>query len=370
MGNGTNIVAYSAATNGKLTAVPGSPFKFNTAPMGANGHFLFGFEPTGLGVILDSLSMAANGALKKVATTNTQTFDSSTCSPIADWNGQEIRIDHSGLNLYNAPIGEDPYCPTNYQSYRINDANGKLTYLGDTDGVYWGGPCLSLLGNNDFAYTVNCMYPLSTAGAPLIVAFQRLGSGELVDSKAVVDIPAAPEDNYPGEGLWPGYYCPLTMASDPTNHMAMLLNAFDPQFNDIYGPIVIGTFTADAKGNLKSTSTYKNMAVAETLLGDDPGSYSGKMRMAPSGKLLAVGGYGLEIFHFNGGNPATKYKLLLTSDFISEVLWDNNNHLYALGSDAKGAKLWVYTITPASITEASGSPYSIPNAGSMFVQPL
>jgi len=57
------------AANGKLTAVPGSPFNFNLSLMGANGRYLFGFEPSS--VIIDSFSMAANGALKKAATTNT-----------------------------------------------------------------------------------------------------------------------------------------------------------------------------------------------------------------------------------------------------------------------------------------------------------
>ena len=69
VGSGSHILAYSVAANGKLTAVPGSPFNFNLSLMGANGRYLFGFEPSS--VIIDSFSMAANGALKKAATTNT-----------------------------------------------------------------------------------------------------------------------------------------------------------------------------------------------------------------------------------------------------------------------------------------------------------
>jgi hypothetical protein len=64
-------------------------------------------------------------------------------------------------------------------------------------------------------------------------------------------------------------------------------------------------------------------------------------------------------------------KTLLTTDSVGQILWDNNNHMYALGSDTNGAgKLWVYTVTPTSVTEAPGSPYSITNAGGMVVQPL
>jgi hypothetical protein len=69
--------------------------------------------------------------------------------------------------------------------------------------------------------------------------------------------------------------------------------------------------------------------------------------MAPSGKLLAVAGTGgLQVFHFNGAAPATKYTGLLTSSEVDEIGWDNSNHLYAIGNAAN--KLWVFTVTPSS----------------------
>jgi hypothetical protein len=367
IGSGSRILAFSAAASGKLTPVPGSPFNYSLSLMGANGHYLFGFEPSS--VIIDSLSMAANGALRKTATTNTEDYWplGSDC-PLTYWNGQGLRIDHSGEDLYNAAIPVDGFCYSNFQSFKINDANGKLTYLGETDKIFYGGPQLSILGNDEYAYSPNCAAAFGNSPSPSVTVFQRISSGELVTVNAGADIPAAPMDtSYPG-GPVPGYYCPLTMATDPANHAAMTLNAFDnvdggDGEGDFYGPVVIAAFTADAKGNLKTTSTYKNMAVAETG--------GGTMRMSPSGKLLAVGGSGLEIFHFNGGSPLTKYKTLLTTDGIGQILWDNDNHMYALGSDTKGTgKLWVYTVTPTSLAEAPGSPYSITNAGGMVVQTL
>jgi hypothetical protein len=367
VGNGTQILAYSAAANGKLTAVPGSPFKFNTSLMGANGHYLFGFEPSS--VIIDSLAMASNGALKKTATTNTEKYWplGSDC-PLTYWNGQGLRVDHSGGYLYNAAIPEDLFCYSNFQSYKINGSNGQLTYLDETDKIFYGGPQLSILGNNDFAYSPNCAAAFGNSPSPSVTVFQRLSNGELATVNSGAAIPPAPMDtSYPG-GPVPGYYCPVTMATDPTDHAAMMLHAFDnvgggDGEGDYYGPVVIAIFTADSKGNLKTTSTYKNMAVSE------PGA-GGPMRMSPSGKLLAVGGAGLEIFHFNGASQATKYKTLLPGESIGTILWDNDNHMYVLGSDAKGPKLWIYTVTPTSVTEAPGSPYSIANAGSIYVQPL
>jgi hypothetical protein len=369
VGSGSHILAFSSAANGKLTPVPGSPFNYSLSLMGANGHYLFGFEPSS--VIIDSFSMAANGALKKAATLNTETFNADSTCPLTYWNGQGLRIDHSGEDLYNAAIPAQFPCRTWYQSFRIDNANGELTFLGNAGDVFLGGPSINVLGNNQFVYSPDCAAAFGNGPSPQVTVFQRLssGEGELVTANAGVTIPAAPIDTSDGST---GYYCPLAMATDPTNHAAMTLQAVDYNDDDgtTYGPVVIATFTADAKGNLKTTSTYKNMAVSEPG-GGPTGAPGGSMRMSPSGKLLAIGGSGLELFHFNGGNPATKYKLLLTTDNIGSILWDNDNHMYVLGTDTKGAgKLWVYTVTPTSVTEAPGSPYSITNAGGMVVQPL
>jgi hypothetical protein len=322
IGNGSKILAFSAAANGKLTAVAGSPFNYNISLLGSNGHYLFGFEPSS--VVIDSLAIAANGALKRTAVTNTQQYWPLTDCPLVYWNGQGLRVDHSGEDLYNAAMPEDEFCGSNFQSFKIDDANGVLTYLGEATEIYYGGPQLSILGNDKFAYSPNCAALFGNSPSPLVAVLQRSTSGELVTAKAGVALPAAPEDiDYPG-GPVPGYYCPVTTATDPTDHAAIMLRAFDnigggDGEGDFYGPVVIATYTADSKGNLSTTSTYKNMAVVETG--------GGSMRMSPSGKLLAVGGSGLEIFHFNGGSPLTKYKTLLTGDSIGTILWDNENHV-------------------------------------------
>jgi hypothetical protein len=80
--------------------------------------------------------------------------------------------------------------------------------------------------------------------------------------------------------------------------------------------------------------------------------------------LLAVGGSGFQIFHFNGSRPVTHYTgVLQPSENFERFGWDGDNHLYALSS----GELYVYTVTSTSIEEASGSPYSIPEASSVIV---
>jgi hypothetical protein len=375
--SGTKILAYSAAANGKLTSVPGSPFNFNISLSGANGHYLFGFVPNSL--TIESLSMAANGALKKATTLNTASHNAVPDCALVDWNGQGLRVDHSGLELYNAAIPGDFPCDTYFQSYRINDSDGALTFQSNALGALGGSASLSVLGNNKFAYSPNCFAAFGNSPYPTVGVFERMGNGELADTSSGVDIPAPPDDTHnPNQGPTPGYFCPMAMATDPTNHAAMTLyaleqNAGEDGGNPNYGLIYIATYTADAEGNLKTTSTYKNMATlpVDNLFEGDCLACS-TLRMAPSGKILAAGGSaGALLFHFNGGSPATKYKTLLAGNNIGQILWDNDNHMYALGSDSKGAqKLWVYTVTPTSTTEAPGSPYSMTNAGGMYIQPI
>jgi WD40 repeat protein len=80
--------------------------------------------------------------------------------------------------------------------------------------------------------------------------------------------------------------------------------------------------------------------------------------MSPSGELLAVGGTaGVQVFHFNGANPVTRYTGLLNSVEVDQMSWDSDNHLYAISQSA--GKLFVFTITPTSYSQAAGSPYAI-----------
>jgi hypothetical protein len=45
---------------------------------------------------------------------------------------------------------------------------------------------------------------------------------------------------------------------------------------------------------------------------------------------------------------------------IDQLAWDNSNHLYALSYES--GELYVYTVTPTSISEVAGSPYKVQGA--------
>ena len=110
-----------------------------------------------------------------------------------------------------------------------------------------------------------------------------------------------------------GFYqtCVANATADTTNHLALSVN-----YNDGNVPDQIATYTVNtANGDLSTASTYTNMpatAVFSVLT----------TRMAPSGKLLAVGGTkGLQLFNFSGTSQVTARTGLLTTTEIDQVTW-------------------------------------------------
>lgn len=349
------VAAFAVAADGQLTFVPGSPFNYAVAPEGVNGKYLFGMESNGH--TIDSFLMEGNGALKKVDSLNTATYNpgANSCSFIG-----EFRVDHSGKDLYNSIL--DPACtfqqtyPTRLQEFQINNSNGKLSYLGETAENDGGSDDISILGNNEFGYATND-FDFDSNFSCGIERYKRESNGKLSDLGESLLGPNGSLGPFPKNGE--DFYCPVMLTADPTDHMAAIF------FGSGNEPWVIGTYTANANGSLSTTSTYQNMPVI------NPGSELYSMRMSPSGKLLAVGSAaGLEVFHFNGGNPVTVYKKILANEKVIQVLWDKNDHLFALvSSTSPFGQLHEYTVTPTSFTEVAGSPVAVNKPKAMAIQP-
>jgi hypothetical protein len=330
------IVGYTASPTGKLTAISGSPFNSSgNTSMAVNGKYLFGAGSTNI----YSYLIGANGALKQVASFNAVKYNPDGAYGWLNY----VFLDHTGGTLYTL-IGDDDNNP--YQAFKINQSNGQLTYI-------WGGgeargnnTPMTFTGNNRLAFAATQFYL-----NPFIFGFQRNSNGTITPINNDAPMPAAKAGDV---------YLPVFAIADPTNHVAVAIYPekgapFGPQD----GPELLATYTADAAGNLSTNNTYKNMP------GVAVGSVN-RMRMSPSGKLLAVAGSaGLQLFHFNGASPITKYTGLLVSGPVTMAYWDNANHLYVLGA----SKLYVFNATPTSVTQAAGSPYTVKNPSALIVQP-
>jgi hypothetical protein len=332
------INGYWANSKGELRPVAGSPFSTKGAAMALTSKWFF----TTNGIRIYTSSISSTGALQPVSSVNAQKHN-----VIDDAGGPaSLFLDHTGTTLYDWDFDSDGAEDNSYQSFDVDPETGALSYSGATSvSALFYGP-LSFVGDNQDAYGGSCYH-----GTPALYGFSRGANGTLTDLNLDAPIPAA----RPGKGG----YCPATVAADNTNHIAVPLTPDNDMAID--GPTQLGVFTVDSSGTLTTSSTYKNMLVPDTGGVND-------LWASPSGRLLAVAGpAGLEVFHFNGASPITKYTGRLTSDSIAQVFWDNSNHLYALS--AQSNKLFVFTITPTSVTQAHGSPYTIGNPIALAVLP-
>ena len=341
------VQAYAAAASGKLTKVPGSPFHDDVSSMAVNGKYFFGNTSSNL--YIAQFLIEPNGALNWVHSTNVASYDTPGCGNSLG----PLILDHTGSTIYEY-LDDFLNCGSDAaQSFEVERPSGNLKYLGADPNLGFLYLPFSFIGNNKFAYAAECDN-YDHEYVPQIYGFERQTNGFTSHIGINAPFPTTPD---PERYL----YCPALTAADPTNHVAITFQKIDTYTDENVGTPQLATYTADTSGNLSTASTSSNMPKTDI-------QYISDIRMSPSGKLLAVAGSsGLQIFHYNGASPITHYTGLLTTDEIAQAFWDNDNHLYAISQ--VNQKLYVFTITPTSATQAPGSPYSIPNPLNVVVQP-
>jgi 6-phosphogluconolactonase (cycloisomerase 2 family) len=150
----SGIYAYDVASDGKLTPITGSPFPGSvTSPetlMVVNGKYLYGVSNGTVSKLdpvttnIDTFSMATNGALKLLRTTNVARFDSHGSPRLSS-----LFLDKTGVTLY---AGIDDGSANPYLSFNIEPATGELDYTGQVQGNPIAPYPLKLTANNRFAY--------------------------------------------------------------------------------------------------------------------------------------------------------------------------------------------------------------------------
>jgi len=336
--NHHEINAFTAASDGRLTPVAGSPFRADVQGMAVNGEYLFGTN----GTSIYSFSIASDGALKRVAWINAQQFNDGNCG-----GPSALFLDHTGATLYDVDYDGNVCANNTYQFFGANSSTLSLSYLGVSAASVEFEVPLSFIENNVYAYGSSCNH-----FNPSIFGFRRNSDGTLTDLDINPPMPVAKKGDF---------YCPYLAAADRTNHVAISVQALNGQTWQPDGPPQLATYTADGSGNLATKSTFWNMPKHGVKSVTD-------ISVSPSSKLLAVAGTaGLQVFHFHASNPITHYTELITKDPVDQLFWDNDNHLYAISRSA--GKLFVFTITPTSVSQAPGSPYTIANPQNTSVLP-
>jgi len=309
---------------------------------------------------IDAFKIGADGVLTPASQTNLDQFLPACAS------GGRIFSDHAGRTLYQIEPNID--CANKgVASFSVEQASGNLTYLGNVVAGRYLSNEISISGNDQFGYSAlaGCMYPV-------VIPLVRASNGQLnFNQNFQRPSPPAPPPGAPPGAFVTGYV-PGQSATDSSNHIVF---AEYPCFG-AGGPSKpqLATYTIDASGNLSTSDTYATMPTADILT-----SVSAKLVISLSDKFLAVADYGgLEIYHFNGANPITTFTDVLTTDSISQIAWDKNDHLYAITGSLPGPpttppknpnKLYVFTVTDNAVTQAPGSPYTIAFPSSLAVQP-
>jgi hypothetical protein len=362
VGTAKGINLYNAAPNGKLTLVSGSPFRTTGLMIGSNQKYFIS-----LGTYwVRSYAVKSNGAIgAQVSQINTQNYSGGECGTT---NGAVL--DHTGQFVYvllNLPPDGDNICNA-FQTFQIAPASGQLTFNGatstDTKFAVTGAPpqrnLPTILANNKFAYAINDFrYSTRWNNQDIYLngesTFSRESNGTLEYLNSIRSWVFPPPYNDDEEYEW----FPVQVTADPTNHLAVAIFPwYHPPFGT-RGSVQLASFTVDSEGMPTSTNTWENMPFPDVT--------ANALNMSPDGKLLAVGGNGgLQVFHFNGGAPITRYSQILATGKVNWVRWDKAHHLYALNTNGK---LYVYTITPTSIAAAPGSPYTVSGAAGLFVVP-
>lgn len=339
-----STVGYSVATNGELTPIPGPLPVLGAAAISGNYLFAVGSD----GPHLESYLIGDDGSLTKIQSLNVEDI----------YN--HLLVNHSGTNLYLQIENENGVA---YRSYRIDQVSGKLSVESTTNFSFDTAWLYALSSDDHYAYGgyayVGYSPPWSSTetGYCHLAYFATGPDGALSPNQTELPAMSAPSGQT---------FCPWALQADNTGHIAAAIQG-NAGYLDF--PERLTSFTINADGSLSSTSTAENMAT--------PSMGISSISLSPSGTLLAVGGStGIQIFNFYGAAPITPNSSIFTVPPTNggaqwAFAWDHHEHLYALEIevDLSKNKLYVFTVTSKSFVQAPGSPYTIPDADALMVQP-
>lgn len=326
------IYSYALSSSGQLTPIPGQPFgkgdgiNYYTA---CNGTYFFGISwgnpnnPTWQNII--SYRIASNGALTKVQTTPAATY-SSTTGPHYLYG--PLALDHSGQFLYvGVTGGSDLYSEYSVMTFQVNHETGALEFLGETPFRGQDTTAIHFTGNNAYAFDEHDNEYMVAGNKTLVLL------GNTTDGQT--------NGNY--------------LDPDPESNLAVLGSNGQLQ-----------SWFVHANGDLSQHSSDGKTLIKTNLW---PYNYQ-QMYFSPDGSILALAGFGLDLYHFNGAYPITNYKELYAPGVYNNQLnrttgtwayivgWDNLNHFITITqnnpqSGSPGPLYWqIYTATSTSVTQA------------------
>jgi len=340
------VMVFSAAANGKLTSINGSPYPVSGQIGGISGKYLISVGTD----LLHTYLLKSNGGVGgQVAVNNSQDYGGSECGN----NTYSTSVfDHTGRYFY-LQLDSDGTCAA-MQSYKL-EPDGSLVYRGNqeydvvNDGVADPSINPTFASNDVFAYGEFA----GEFSSNTFAAYTKVGGGVLNENTHYSQVlPECYPNGYEGGDDWT--YHPIEVAAAPSNYLAATMLALESGYG-WDGTYRVASFTINpSSGAISSGNSYSNMPYLAV-------GYPLAMNSSPSGLLTAVGGSsGVQFLDFNQSQPLADLSgQLLPGIEIDQLAWDYDNHLYAVSFPSNG--LYVFTVTPHSFSQAPGSPYHLPH---------
>ena len=334
----SEISGYSAAADGRLTAIPNMPVAARVSHLSTTSKTVFGPGTDNKNIY--SFNIGSNGALTAGPVTNVQQYNTNGCPGTLG----PTQVDFRGLYLYSLVIGIDCGSGIGTHVFDIGSGGSLNHYNAWYTQIPHSGPPtpIRLLGTGNFAFLTGCSHN-GTQYTPTTLIYNTVAPfpGGLYPFGTYTQ---APEPSDPED-----FFCPSRLAPDPSNHLAFAFRKFYPSIGKLSTPYFLASYTVDTQGRLSTQSNYINMPAASIGTLSD-------MSISPGGNLLVVtGSYGFELFRFNGGSPITKITHLMASDPVVKSGWDKAGHLFVLTNSS----LFVYNATTSGVQLAPGAPYPV-----------
>ncbi len=326
-GSTDSITGFAVAADGSVQAIPGSPFNLPSFSLIASGNHLFGDDTQNIA----SYSVGSNGALSETSVVNGLSY-------IQDPGGQYVsalNIDRTGRVLNSVDTCNS--CNSEVLPWMIG-SDGQLSYMSNPtlqDGpAKWQG-VMTFSPDNRFAYT------------PIMQGFGILRRNA---NGALVWINPGPVSAPPLPNLQEQVCNITTVAASVQGFVT--LGWYGGGLGCNNNGYVLGNYTVSSTGSL-------NFVPGSQIA---PAVHENAMAFDPSGSYLAVAGDGIQILKLRSNGTMSVLSAPVEVQGLNSVLWDNANHVYALGDS-----LYIFNFNGQTLTQAPGSPYRISNPVSLAV---
>jgi hypothetical protein len=329
------IYGYALSSSGKISPIPGNPFGKGDGinySMVCNGTYLFGISwgnpnsVTWQNII--TYRIASDGALTKVQTTPAAKYATTSGTHLIYG---PLALDHSGEFLYVGVTG-GPQLDDNYgiMAFQVNKETGALEFLGETTPFYGVDTrAIHFTGDDKYAFD-EANHEYMAAGNKTLVALSNETDAGFGETNLLVD-------------------------ADPLSNLAVM--GKDGQLQ---------SWLVHANGDLTQHSSDGKTLIKTNLYPNN----DNQMYFSPNGSMLAIAGYGLDLYHFNGARPITNYKELIApgvfqsengntvGTWVMALGWDNGDHFITINQyrpnypSPSGPWYWeIYNVTSTSVTQ-------------------